>query len=359
MKIRLCLLLFLISLLTGCGFKDLDKRFFVLAIGIDKAQHTNKAYKIILKLAIPSPKIEPGNEKYQIISEEADSVAEAIRLLKSKVDKELDFGHAKMIVFGESLAKESLRDPMDWCIRRREIQLVGLLAMGSPTAEEVLKLSPKSERLPGNALFLSFGHSGTESSYIITEYNFDFYRRMKEKGLDPYLPVIVPVKETYRIDRVALFDKEKVKVILSRDETRILNELLRGISKFEVKVKNEYMLSVQNYKMKYSIETPNGGQPYMDVHIQVSGVAEQSHVGVMSKKPMKYYEQQAEKELEKTYTRVLKKLQQHKVDPVGFGLHYLGTHYDQDNWEQWQQLYGQLDFRVHADVTLDGTGVLK
>ena len=37
----------------GCAFKDIDKRLFVSAIGIDPAENVENGYKVTLKVALP------------------------------------------------------------------------------------------------------------------------------------------------------------------------------------------------------------------------------------------------------------------------------------------------------------------
>jgi spore germination protein KC len=90
--------------LSACGFKDIEKRFFVVSIGVDTAKDHTKKYLVSLKFAVPGPSKDSPNE-YQIVSQEANSISEAVRIIKTKVDKEIDFSHAKVIVFSESIVK--------------------------------------------------------------------------------------------------------------------------------------------------------------------------------------------------------------------------------------------------------------
>ncbi|MCK9860197.1 hypothetical protein CFI03_016575 [Paenibacillus sp. ATY16] len=75
-----------VMLTTGCvstSFKDIDKRFFVLAIGLDKEEVDGKdKYLVSLKLAIPSAKFEVGDMKSQIISQTSDTIPEALRMIR-------------------------------------------------------------------------------------------------------------------------------------------------------------------------------------------------------------------------------------------------------------------------------------
>lgn len=362
--VRLWLLLSGIMLFTaGCmtnSFRDLDRRFFVLAIGVDKSNDDNKKYHVTLKLDIPSAKMEPGNAKSQLISTDAESIPEAIRLLKSHVDKELDFGHAKMILLGEALAKEDITQTVDFFVRRRDIQGLAFMAVGSPDASKILKIEPKSERLPANALFLSFDGNGTESSFIVTEYLFDFHRRMTEKGLDPYLPIIEPVKDNFVIERVGVFNKTKMIAELSPDETRIFNELARNFRKFDLTTRTEdveYTLIVEKFNRRFSFRSKDENK--LLVKITIQGIAEQSKKPILKNEWTKY-EHASEKAAQGSYVNLLQKLQKFKVDPIGLGLIYTAGHYNEKkDWETWQKIYPDLTFDVQVHVKLEGTGVIK
>ena len=55
--------------LSAGGFKDIEKRFFVVSIGVDVAKHRTKKYLVSLKFAVPGPSKDSPNE-YQIVSQD-------------------------------------------------------------------------------------------------------------------------------------------------------------------------------------------------------------------------------------------------------------------------------------------------
>lgn len=354
----------LLFLLAGCGFKDIDKRYLVMAIGVDKSEIKDRPYHVSLKLAIPTSQIQPGQSNtFHLISDDASTITEAVRHLKSKVDKELDFSQMKIIVFGKKLAEERLdKASIDWFLRRPEIQGIACMALGSPSAEQVLNVRPKSERLPADSLILSFDQEGTESSYIVTEFLFDFHRRLSEKGLDPYLPIIRPLKDTYLIDQVAIFDKEKIKVVLNPEETRVFNELSKKIRNFDIETKTEkaqFALNVTSFRYAYDFDERNDSAPKLTMNVRIKGIAEESKQSFYNSK-WDRYKQEAEKEAEKRYLQVLRKLQSFDVDPIGFGLHYRATHDHGDNdWEKWKAMYPRLDWNIKVNIDLTGSGGIK
>ncbi|MGG1674457.1 hypothetical protein ACIFOT_01780 [Neobacillus sp. NRS-1170] len=118
-----------------------------------------------------------------------------------------------------------------WLARRRDIQEIAWVAVGKPNAIEVLKVKPKSEQLPSNALFLSLGKDGSETPYIISEFYFDMKKRLIERGLDPFLPIIEAKKDLLEVNSVGLFNKSKLILSLTQEETKILNHIMNRENK--------------------------------------------------------------------------------------------------------------------------------
>jgi spore germination protein KC len=211
-KWLLLLLLLFLSLFTieGCGYKDIEKRFFVVSIGFDKPSNSNNLYKMTLKLAIPKSDPKNKSDQFILLSEEAKSISEATRLFKAETDKELDFTHAKLIILGEQLLEESIEPIIDWSIRRRDIQGVAWVAIGKPSANAVL---------------------ASESEFTVSTFLFDFFRKSYEKGFQAILPMIEVKENTFTIKKAAIFDKFVKKLILSPNETKLLNLLMTGFNK--------------------------------------------------------------------------------------------------------------------------------
>ncbi|WP_274365116.1 Ger(x)C family spore germination protein [Paenibacillus thermotolerans] len=365
MFILFAAVLAIVTLLSGCGFKDIDKRFIVVGIGIDKPEDGNKKYKITLKLAIPSPQERFGSNKYTLVVEENDSIAEAVRIAKAKVDKELDFGHAKAILFGKELVEtEDMGQVIDWFIRRRDIQKVAWVAAGDPDSFSILNVNPPTERLPSNMIFLSFGQTGTETAYIVSEYLFDFRRRLKERGLDPILPIIkLREEEQFTIDRVMLLDKKRAKLTLSPRETKIFNSFHVNSGKYDIKIpggENKFfVISADDVTGKYTFEK-RGGQNYIKVNMRINGVIEETNMNI-NENDLGRLEKMTEKTVNQRVEAFLVKLQKEGVDPIGFGLRYRARHFGPEErvWKEWQGIYPGIKFDVHTHVKLTSTGVLK
>ncbi|WP_404332396.1 Ger(x)C family spore germination protein [Mesobacillus maritimus] len=349
---------------SGCGFKDIDKRIFVLSIGVDHTDNEERPYRVILKLAVPSGSIKQSGTEYTYLVGESESFSTAIRNLKTQTDKELDFGHAKVIVFGEDILHHELEEIMDFFLRRRDIQLVSWVAIGQPSAENVLKAEPESEMAGSHALFNLFDQNGVESPLVVTTYLFDFRRRVLERGIDPILPVLFANEDKKRIDvnRAIVVNGNKKRVELNPKQTTIYNLLSNNSKRFDVRVKNDdlnFTVAIDTSNVHFHINTETKQKPIIKMDIEMVGIIQEADVYTDSSK-LQTYSKATSKTIEEDVLEVLKKFLEEGVDPLGFGVRYKATrlHNNKRN-EEWQELYPKVTFEVNAKASLKSTGVIE
>jgi Ger(x)C family germination protein len=278
------------------------------------------------------------------------------------VDKELDFGHCRVILFGKSLMEEGVENPINWLSRRRDIQQVAFLGLAEPNAFQVLELQPQSERYPGNALFLSFGSEGTESSYILTEYLFDWVRRQSETGKDGFLPIIRKDidRNSYRVDKVAFTDKKKLRLCLTPAETQLFNISARRYDKSVIAIPFKgarIVLALSEVETHVSISHED--IPTVTLHLHASGFLEESPPNFLNGDIPKI-ENQLQAEFNNDLQDLLYKIRNSEVDPYGFGLHYLAKYFGgSKEWNKWKEAYPEITFRVDSRIVIDKAGLVQ
>ncbi len=349
-------------ILSGCAYKDIDKRFFVVSIGIDEGKEDENKVELSLKFAIPQGS-KDGESDFLIVTEEADTIAEAVRLIKSDVDKELDFAHAKLIVFGEEFAtnKEKFIDYIDFFLRRRDVQKIAWVGIGKPNAKDVLNIKPKAERLPSNTLFLSFGEIGSESIYTHSKYLFELKRDLESEGVSAYIPMIEAKEKEQRfeINTISVLDKNEGELVsLSRNQTMIFNMLQEQRKSFvEIKKDGEKdIVSVEVINVNYDFDL-NKDPKKIQLTMTVRGILEESHQNLSKEEREKIGSEHLKNELK----TLLVKLQKEKVDPMGFGLHYraLNTGDEEEKIEKWKKIYPELEFDITVNLDVMGTGTIE
>jgi len=351
---------------TGCGFKDIDKRLFVLGIGVDQAKSKGNRYKVTLKLALPSGSLkESTGEMYSYLTKESTKIADAIRQLKTQVDKEFDFGHLKTIVIGKELLKSDLSEITDIFLRRRDFQRISWVAIGEPTAEKVLKTEPKSEMPASVALFNFFAETGVESPYIVNTYLFDFRRKMMEHGIDPVLAIMKVDKKRTKmmVNHSVVLAKDKEPLELNPRQTKVFNILRNNLKKAELIIKKEdleYIISIDSLKTNYKILTSASSGPVIKMNVDLVGIIEESDHYINSKRLTELGDY-AGKEVEKWIQDLFLHFQEKKVDPLGFGLRYKATRLHKKNlFTEWEQeVYPNLKLDVTVNVGIKSTGVIE
>lgn len=355
-----------IALQTGCGFKDIDKRLFVLAIGIDQEEGEEDQYRVTLKLAVPSGSLkESSGTMYSYLTEDSSNMADAIRKLKSQVDKEFDFGHLKTIVIGEKLLNDDLSAISDIFLRRRDFQRVSWMAVGRPTAEDVLKTEPGTEMPASVVLFNMFSDTGVESPYIVTTHLFDFRRKVLESGISPMLPIVQADEKKTKllVNHAVVLNDTKEAVELNPRQTKVLNILNNEVDKLGLLIRGEdreFVISVDEVKSKFKILTADHQRTILKMNVDLAGIVEESDEYLKAKE-LTSLSKQASKEVEKWVRDLLVLLQEKQVDPLGFGLRYRATRLEngglQKKWEK--ELYPNMEFDLSVNVDIKSTGVIE
>ena len=358
-------LLFSVILQSGCAFKDIDKRVFVAAIGIDPGKNADDKYKITLKIIIPPGSIKdaPGPE-FDYLSHEAKTIGEAISAMEAHIDKVLEFSQAKLILINEKLLADEVGTFMDYFTRRGDIQLISYVAVGRPSADKILKTEVVTESPSSIALFNLFDDNGSESPFTITTHLFGFRRDTHGKGIDAILPIIETGNDDKEliVNKSAVIQKKKKPFELSPTQTSEFNALRNEKNDFNYTIQDgdiSLLLNINRVNVKYKIVTNEGNKPKIDMKIKMGGIIAESnmnlHMGDLDK-----YSQLANEAFRDKVVALLKTFQENDVDPLGFGLRYRATRLNQKNtFSDWEGIYPTIDFNVTVDVNLHGTGAIE
>ncbi|MFD1706434.1 Ger(x)C family spore germination protein [Siminovitchia sediminis] len=364
--LKMCIACASVFLLASCGFKDIDKRVFVQAVGVDYTDNEEKPYKVTLKLAVPSGSLKESGTKYAYLTREDSSIAAAIRFLKTNVDKELDFSHAKLIVFDEQLFNRDIRDALDFFFRRRDIQMISWVAVGRPSAEKVLQVEPESEMAGSHTLMNFFSGNGVESAYIVSTFLFEARREVAETGLDPIIPIIRASEDGKKlmVNRSFIFSWDNRSAELHSGQTKMYNIMANRMERLEIEVDNQdkeknFTVSIDTIKTKFKLLADPGKAPVLKMDIKAAGIMEESSFE-MDPIDLDHYSKLASDHAKKDTEKLLKFLQKENMDPLGFGLRYKATRLQNGHRiDEWRAMYPDLKFDVSVDVNIKSTGTVE
>lgn len=368
-KIKLFLLLSipLLTLISGCEFKDIDKVVFVSMIGIDQSDDPEKPYKVILKLYVSTSSFRQNPKpEYSYLVKNGETISSAIRIMESHIDKELDFGHSKAIILGEELLKDEKNiEILDFLLRRPDIQMISYVAVGRPSAEKIVKMIPEGETAIYPTLFNYFDDNGTESPYIITTFLFDFRRRLLEDGLDLVIPIVEinDADKHFIVNKSYVLKDAKDPYELSTHKTLLLRTLAMPTNMADFVVadgKHYFIARIDSVKSNYKLNVNKQNEIVIDFNLNLVGHITESKSKLLNQHLRKYSEL-VEKEGIKRFTELLKELQKEGYDPVGFGLRYKAQTLPKSRMStaEWRAAYKNATFNVNVKAEMMSTGSIQ
>lgn len=366
-KLGFLLLLPLFILLSGCEFKDIDKDVFVAMIAIDQSDEADKPYKITLKLYEPSSSFKDAPQpEYSYLTQNGKTLSEAIRLLESYSDKELEFGHSKLIVVGEDLVKsEKSKEITDFLLRRPDIQMISWIAVGRPSAEKIIKMVPQGETAAYPELFNYFDDNGTESQYIVTTYLFKLRRSMEEEGIDAVLPIIEINDEDshFEVNKSMIVRDKKEPYEFDSLNTSLYSILSKNTDAADLVVDEDgeyFIATIDKIKVKHKVNIKSGNNIELDIKIKLYGYISESKNALESRR-LPFYNELFKKEAEEKFTHFFTEMTKHGYDPLGFGINYKSKtfHNHRMNTREWEEAYKNAEIKISITPGLKSTGSIQ
>jgi spore germination protein KC len=119
-------------------------------------------------------------------------------------------------------------------------------------------------------------------------------------------------------------------------------------------------LSVKTDATNIKITLQTEKEPFViKVAVDIDGVVEESFE-MVSEGEQKEAGEMLEKNLKEQVEGHLKKVQEKKVDPFGFGIRYRSMQWnDSNSAKRWEELYPNVQFEVETNVTIRSIGALK
>lgn len=347
--------------MSGCSFKDIDKRAFVTSIGIDRADSLEKKYKVTLKISLSKGDPSTTGVEFTLLSYDANSISEALKHMKSMTDKELFYGHTNTILIGEKVAIEDIRPLLDYFIRRPDIQRTAYLSVAIPTAYQVLEFKPKVEQVAGSYLFSMFEESSTDSPYVKALTLFDAYRRETESGINIAMPIMEVNSKRIQVDTIALFSSTGMESKLTPKESELYRLLTMGIKNGNTNIETndgEVIILIPKGKTKIKIKKLKNQMSSAIFHITLDATIEEKmdHQMNLSNDKIKKIKAEAEKKIKSEVNSLLDNIKKTKLDPIGIGLKFNASNFSHKDLNEF---YANLNFKVKVDCRIKNAGIME
>jgi len=227
-------------LLTGCWDRlEIEERAIVLGVSVDNAppgaakreseiSHTAEGFpvpdvnmiRVTLQIALPGKiPLGPGEsggggkgseQTVWVVGTEGHTVDDAIMNLQQQISGRLFFGHLRVIVVSEDVARLGMQNINDYFHRNPEVRRMAWMMISKGSAEQVMRASPELERVP--ALYLmSTMDNAVKLGKFPENYVGMYWSNSAKRGQEGYLPCVELKKmQNIEVKGMAYFKDDKL-----------------------------------------------------------------------------------------------------------------------------------------------------
>jgi spore germination protein KC len=250
-KTKLIAFFWLFSILcSGCwSSHEINTLGISIATGIDLTEGGYTIYHQVLNPKAITGNVETIGTPVFLFTQQGDNLFSATRKISLESPRKIYNAHLRMIIFGEEMARNGIKDAIDFYMRDYEFRTDFYFAVArNKTAKEVLELLTPLEFNPGIKMYESLKNAQNLTGLTKEVNIIELTQLILADGNDPVLPGIDIVSETPDSDNMdamttvnkgkrlfynglGVFNEDKLIGWLSGEETLGLNYILGNIKK--------------------------------------------------------------------------------------------------------------------------------
>lgn len=359
-------------LLSGCwNYVEIDEQINVSGMAFDVGREGKRLHLSVEIVTVG--KGEQSQFESHVMEAEGDTVFEAVRQLMDVSSKKLYFGHCKLMVIGESLARSGIRELLDLPLRNHELRTTMdvVIAKGC-SGRDVLCTKGLTTTIVSYRVCDMLKTCGKSAGCASMMKDYQVYDGLEAEGLS----VTIPALEITQIDSedivglcgTGVFDGDRLIGWLTERQTAAFS-LLRGTYKTGLVTTESaespyYNTSFEIYKAKTDtkVSCAADGSVTADVRVKLwVNVGEvQTKTDFRDPAQTERTEYALEKNIERDLNHVAD-LSQHTwhCDISGVGQRL--SKKDPADWEKlgpdWKDRFQKVRFQIRAEVVLISSGV--
>jgi Ger(x)C family germination protein len=202
----------------------------------------------------------------------------------------------------------------------------------------------------------------------------ELHRQMYEKGITPAISDL-EMEEKLDVRGTALLNEKGKYVDSLRTQENVLLMILQKQFKKEISLTlklpqmkkgggifNTNVVSVTLADMKTKIKTAyRNGRFQFDIRIRSYATLSEREFPFDVENKSGELEKMIEKQLDQQFGNLIKKIQKHKIDPIGLGLY--ARAYEYKEWQKvqddWGEALSKADIKINVKVKVKSTGQVK
>jgi spore germination protein len=364
----ICLNLFF---LTSCVSRDqLEKLSLVTAVGYDVGEDNKIEGTTVIGQFDPSKKD---------VSEVTTASANTSKGIRQKMNlgtkNKMVSGQLRVAIFGKELGKSGdLINIVDTLSRDPAVGTMVYLGISDSNSKDILEVKPQQ----GNIGYYLYDliQQNIRGELLLSCTLHEFLQDYYDPGRDPSLPYLERKNNKVEATGVALISGDKYAGKLNVQETfyvKLLREKFRaGTIELEIPIEDlpeamfidkpesdHLYLNIDEIISKSNIKVKDKSIPsfQIDVNLEIR-LQEITEDIMIDPKSIAALEKQINKAMTKEVEEVIKKLQELKSDPVGFGGIYNAERGIQLKGNEWHDIFQKATFTFKMDSSILKTGVM-
>ncbi|CAM4439190.1 spore germination protein KC [Paenibacillus endophyticus] len=397
----ICCLCLVVPFLTGCWDRlEIEERAVVLGVSIDavssddaneeedEVSHISGSIpapskgmvRVAVQIALPGRiPLGPGEggggkgsagETVWVIDVVGHSIDDAFMNLQQQVSSKLFFGHLRVIVVSEKLARRGLENVNDYFRRNPEVRRMAWLMVAKGNAIKFMTATPQLERVP--ALYLmSTLDEGIRMGKFPKDYIGIFWSNVSKKGQEGFLPY-VEMKKEQNVGIIGLAYFNDAKMVGATKPLEIAGYLgVKGVNPAGYRVyiqldgaQESVMTNATHRRSKIKVSIiDNVPQFTIDIAIELNLEAKlNENVKINDPRILQSIEKKQEGLSVLFYSNLIKKTQVKGADIFGFGEYVRAFkpqfwHAHVKTAEGWRSMYKESKFEVKVSLKIRRIGM--
>ncbi|NOU69099.1 Ger(x)C family spore germination protein [Paenibacillus sp. LMG 31461] len=384
-------------LLTGCWDRlEIEDRAVVLAIGIDKAKpgdekessnathilnqdpEANKGLiRITVQIAVPGriplgagsgSGSSSGEKPVWVLTSVGYTIDDALLNLQQQLADRLFFGHLRVIVISEAVAKKGIENENDFFRRQPQVRRTVWMVVSKGNAADIIKANPQLERVPTLYLLATLEHS-RERGTLPNIFLGVFLSANSAKGQAGMLPYLELKKESnIELAGMAYFKNDKmvgVTTALQIGHYMAIKQINPGGYSVLQKMPGSKTLVIfkSTHRKSRITTTIKNGNVHTIIKCQIEGdLTEKSNKKVfITKENLKKLEEKIQEDANVGFGKLIQQTQKDGSDIFGFGEYVRATqpaYWNKEikTEESWQNQYKEMSFDVTVHVKIRRIG---
>jgi spore germination protein len=357
--IRSCLILLCFFLITGCSVdrKILDDIYLMTFIGYDLSEEGG------IEATISVPMFEPdGTIRNEFFTAKGTFGKEIEKKIMLDTPKPVKNGKLEAVLFGESFAREGIKEATDVALRDPSISSNLRLAVYDDKVKDLILQQNIQNQDFGIYIAKMIEHSF--KSQTIPQSNIHlFFQAFYAEGIDPSLPLFTLKNGKVSLKGLALFKDDEFVSVLSEDlvyrfmllHNKINNgQIIMKLKALEADVSLAHLSSERKVNISGNMENP-----VIHIELKLEGVINEYYGDVKGiENRIIKIEKEINEQLSKELVTMIQNFQEENIDPIGIGKE-LKAHFR--NWDnkKWDEIYPDVRVDVTIKTNVIESGVIR